>query len=188
MNRRLQCFAMMLPFSLTVAGCMLDSQTPATSSVTLGAAPYGRGALGTLTYRAVDLLLAGAPEVTPTTPLLVGSISDAQHVDHTSTLGNIVSDMIRTRIAQDGHTTQEIRLRSAVAFNQGEGEFLFSRNRRALMAPANAAAIVTGTYAVGSEMLYISLKLVSATDARIISGADFVVPLTDVVGMLPHDT
>jgi hypothetical protein len=102
-------------------------------------------------------------------------------------LGNIVADMIRTRLVQDGHTAQEIRLRSAIGFSHGEGEFLLSRNRHALMAPANAAGMVTGTYAVGSETLYVSLKLVSATDARIISAADFVVSLRDVWGMLHHD-
>jgi hypothetical protein len=145
-----------------------------------------RGDLGTLTYRAVDLILASAPEVTADTPLIVASISDAQHIDTSSPFGNIVSDMIRTRVVQDGHSASEIRLRSAINF-KGAGEFLLSRNRHALMPAPSAAAIVTGTYAAGSDSLYVSLKLVSASDARIISGADFVVPLRDVWGMLPHD-
>jgi hypothetical protein len=93
--------------------------------------------------------------------------------------------MVRTRLTQDGHTTSEMRLRRDVAFNKGEGEFLLSRNPHALMAPPNAAAVVTGTYAASVENLYVSLKLVSATDAHIISGADFVVPIKDVVGLLP---
>jgi hypothetical protein len=187
MNNRLRQFAMMLPLGLAIAGCAHDTTAPAISSVTLGASPYGRGELGTLTYRATDLMLAGAPEVTPVTPLIVASISDARNLDRSSALGNIVSDLIRTRLVQDGHAVREIRLRSAVGFSRGEGEFLLSRNRRALMAPPNAAGIVTGTYAVGSDSLYVSLKLVSASDARIISAADFVVPLGDVWGMLQPD-
>lgn len=125
--------------------------------------------------------------MTANTPLIVASISDAEHVDRSSALGNIVSDMIRTRLAQDGHTASEIRLRNAISFNRDEGEFLLSRNRRALMPAPNAAAIVTGTYAIGSDTIYVSLKLVSASDALIISGADFVVHLRDVWGMLPHN-
>ena len=54
------------------------------------------------------------------------------------------------------------------------------------MPPPNAAAMVTGTYAVGFEKVYVSLKLVSASDAHIISGADFAVPLLDVVGLIPQ--
>jgi hypothetical protein len=188
MNDTLRRFAVMLPLSLAAAGCANDSQLPATSSITQGARPYARGDLGTLTYRAVDLMLAAAPDVTPATPLIVASISDAKNVDSSSALGNIVSDMIRTRLVQDGHTASEIRLRRDIGFNKGEGEFLLSRNRRTLMAPPNAAGIVTGTYAAGSDSLYVSIKLVSAADARIISAADFVVSLRDVYGMLPPNT
>jgi TolB-like protein len=78
----------------------------------------------------------------------------------------------------------EIRLRSAISFNKGEGEFLLSRNRRTLMSPPDAAAVVTGTYATSDDRVYVSIKLVSATDAHILAGAGFVVPLRDVDGLL----
>jgi TolB-like protein len=142
------------------------------------------GDLGTLTYRAVDLMLASAPEVKGDTPLIVASVSDVENMDKSSALGNIVSDMIRTRLAQDGHTASEVRLRSAISFYKGEGEFMLSRNKRALMPAPSAAAVVTGTYAADTDMLYVSLKLVSASDAHIISGADFAVPLQNVWKLL----
>jgi FlgO protein len=172
--------------TLAVAGCAGDTRAPANGSVTTGASPYIRGDLGTLTYRAVDLLLAGAPDVAANTPLVVATIANVKDVDTSSPLGNIVSDMIRTRLVQDGHVATEMRLRSAVGFSRKEGEFMLSRNRRTLMPPPNAAAVVTGTYAAGFEEVYVSLKLVSATDARIISAADFAVPLLNVVGLLPE--
>jgi hypothetical protein len=78
-----------------------------------------------------------------------------------------------------------MRLRSAISFNKGTGEFMLSRNRRALMPAHSAAAIVAGTYAASYSQVYVSLKLISATDSHIIAGADFVVPLLDVVGLLP---
>lgn len=182
----LRRFAIVLPIGLAVAGCA-DINKPAIGSVTVGASPYVRGDLGTLTYRAVDLLLAGAPQITMQTPLIVGSISDADHVETSSALGNIVADMIRTRIVQDGHTATEFRLRNAVSFAHDDGEFLLSRNRRALLPPPDAAAVVTGTYAASAEKVYVSIKLISATDARILAGADFVMPLRDVLGLL-HST
>jgi hypothetical protein len=185
MNKHRRRFALVLPLALAAGGCVTDPDARATSSVTIGASAYVRGDISTLTYRAVDLMLAAAPEIGAGTPLIVASISDTEHVDTSSPLGNIVSDMVRTRLTQDGHTTSEMRLRRDVAFNKGEGEFLLSRNPHALMAPPNAAAVVTGTYAASVENLYVSLKLVSATDAHIISGADFVVPIKDVVGLLP---
>lgn len=178
--------ALALPLVLAAAGCAGDPDVHATSSVTIGASPYVRGDIGTLTYRAVDLMLASAPEVAAGTPLLVASIADTEHMETSSPLGNIVSEMIRTRLTQDGHTISEMRLRREVNFNKGEGEFLLSRNPRALMAPQAAAAVVTGTYAASFQKVYVSLKLVSATDAHIISAADFVVPINDVIGLLPQ--
>lgn len=171
---------------LAMTGCVDDPRGPADSTVTAGASPYVRGDLGTLTYRAVDLLLAGASDMQAGAPLVVTSIANVKNVDTSSPLGNIVADMVRTRLVQDGHVTTEMRLRNAVSFNSKEGEFLLSRNRRSLVPPPHAAAVVTGTYAVGFAKVYVSLKLISATDARIISAADFVVPALDVVGLLPE--
>jgi hypothetical protein len=186
MRDTLRRFAVVLPLGLAVVGCS-DINKPATSSVTVGASPYERGDLGTLTYRAVDMILAGAPQITAATPLIVGSISDAHHVGTSSALGNIVADMIRTRIVQDGHTATEYRLRNAISFDHDDGEFLLSRNRRALLPAPDAAAVVTGTYAASAEKVYVSIKLISVTDAHILAGADFVMPLRDVLGLL-HST
>lgn len=169
---------------LAMTGCAGDLRAPANSTVTAGSSAYTRGDLATLTYRAVDILLAATPETQEGAPLVVASIANVKDVDTSSPLGNIVADMVRTRLVQDGHVTTEMRLRNAVSFNRKQGEFLLSRNRRALVSPPLAAAVVTGTYAVGFDKVYVSLKLISATDARIISAADFVVPALDVIGLL----
>lgn len=179
----LRCIATSL--ALALAGCG-NTQAPADSSVTSGASPASRGDLGTLTYRAVDILLAGAPDVGASTPLVVATISDVQDIETSSALGNIVADMIRTRLVQDGHSASEMRLRNAVSFSKKQGEFMLARNRHALMPPPSAAAIVTGTYAAGFDKVYVSLKLISVTDAHILAGADFAVSLLDVVGLLPQ--
>jgi hypothetical protein len=165
---------------LALTACADDPPGDATSSST------GRRDLGGLVYRSVDLLLAGASSVAADTPIIVASISDTENVEASSPLGNIVAELIRTRLAQDGHQASEIRLRRSVSFGRGEGEFLLSRNRQALLPPHFAAAMVTGTYAAGYEMVYVSLKLVSAADGHIISGADFEVSLDQVGGLLPR--
>jgi TolB-like protein len=169
---------------LAAAGCVTDPNETATSSSGAGTASYQQPDLSTLTYRAVDLMLAAAPDVTSNTPLVVASLSDARNLEKSSALGNIVADMIRTRLAQTGHRTSEVRLRSAMSLKRGDGEFLLSRNRGALMSAPTAAAVVTGTYATSYEKLYVSIKMISVDDGRILSGADFVVPLGDVLGLI----
>jgi TolB-like protein len=174
--------AMAAPLCVAAAGCVTDPNEAATSSVT--ATPYQQLDLSTLTYRAVDLILATAPDVTSNTPLVVASLSDAKNLEKSSALGNIVADMIRTRLAQTGHRTSEVRMRSAMSLRRGDGEFLLSRNRGALMPAPIAAAVVTGTYAMSYEKLYVSIKMISADDGRILAGADFVLPLGDVLGLV----
>ncbi|HBK06732.1 MAG TPA: hypothetical protein DDZ81_12820 [Acetobacteraceae bacterium] len=179
---RLRHILLVLP--LTVTGCLTDPNMLAESSVGMGASPYANGDLGTLTYRAVDIMLAGAPQVASATPLVVASIANTEKLDSSSPLGNIVADMIRTRLAQTGHSASEMRLRGSVSLGKGTGEFLLSRNRNVLMPAPPAAAVVAGTYAASFEKVYVSLKLISTDDSRILSGADFVVPRADLEGLL----
>jgi hypothetical protein len=184
MNFSLRMLAMVVPVCLAISGCVTDPDRDASSSTAPDRTAYERQDLGTLTYRAVDLMLAAAPEVTRTTPLIVASLTDARNLESSSALGNIVADMIRSRLAQTGHRTSEVRLRSAMSLKSGNGEFALSRNRGALMPAPNAAAVVTGTYAAGYEKLYVSLKLIAATDSHIVAAEDFVVPLHDILGLL----
>lgn len=185
MNGKIARHAIVTLLSLMVAGCMTDFNAAATSSKAASDSRYDQVGLSTLTYRAVDLIVASAPELSKKTPLVVASLSDAQNLDSSSALGNIVADMIRTRLTQTGYRTSEVRMRSAMNLKPGNGEFLLSRNRGTLMPAPSTAAVLTGTYASSYQKVYISLKLISSTDAHIVSGADFVIPITDAFGLDP---
>ena len=188
MRNHMSCFfrrvALVLPLALSVAGCVTDPQVRASSSVSVGASASIGGDLATLTYRAVDIMLAAAPRIGAATPLVVTSIANTEKLGSSSPLGNIVADMIRTRLAQTGHATSEMRLRGSVGLRRGKGEFLLSRDRHLLMPAPAAAAVVTGTYAASYGKIYVSLKIVSIDDSRILAGADFVVPRGDLEGLL----
>jgi TolB-like protein len=178
MRYKLRWFMFITPLCLAVAGCVAG---PTKSS----GPSYIVGDLPTLTYRGVDRIVVGATEITRDTPLVVASLSDAQNLEKSSALGNIVADMIRTRLVQNGYTTTEIRLRNSVSLQKDEGEFLLSRNSHAIVPPKNVVAILTGTYTASEEKVYISLKLIGVVDAHIIAGVDFVIPYEEVAGLLP---
>lgn len=169
-----------------MAGCTHQAQVPATGTTASGAPTCVEGDFGFLIYRAVDRILAAEPKLPADTPLIVTSIANVENLEESSALGNIAADLIRTRLAQDGHAVSEFRLRSGLSLKPGRGEFFLSRNSGALMPPPNVAAILTGTYAASFDKVYVSLKLISAVDAHIISGADFVVPYWNVAGLLPE--
>ncbi|MGD0105212.1 MAG: FlgO family outer membrane protein [Rhodopila sp.] len=173
----LRGLAVILPLSLAAAGCGVGDPT------VTGPQPYIVGDLATLTYRAVDKMVVSAPEIARDTPLVVTSLSDVQDLDRSSALGNIVADMIRTRLVQNGYTTSEIRLRNAIGLQIDDGEFVLSRSSKVILPPQHFAAILTGTYTAASEKVYISLKFISV-GGRIIAGVDYVVPRREVSPLL----
>ncbi len=138
--------------------------------------PAGRSDLGSLTYVALDRLMAGATAIGPDTPLVVATVTDVLRVDRGTRFGNLLADLIRTRLTQRGMTVSEPRLRATMRMAPSQGEFMLGRDTRHLVPPPAAAALLTGTYATGGRMVYVSLKLVSASNGRILSAADFAVP------------
>lgn len=141
------------------------------------------------TNRAVDGMLAQAPLLLAThSPAVVGSIADIRDVNQATPLGNIIAELTRSRLVQRGLPVSEMRLRTEVALEPGIGEMTLSRQRRQVYPPPVAAEIVTGTYAVASDAVYVSLKIVEADNARILAAMDFVLPRTpDVDTLLTSD-
>lgn len=169
-------FALLSAALLPLAACGLtEVDNSAVSSTAKGSAPAARADLGTLTYRAVDLMLAEAAAVPKGTPMVVATVSSVDDLNQAAALGNMVSDFVRSRLVQSGASVSEMRLRSAVNFNRN-GELLLSRAPGNLIRPPNTAIAVTGTYAVGYNRVYVSLKMVAVADGRIVAGADFSVP------------
>ncbi len=135
--------------------------------------------LEVVAYRAVDDMLAASPTLERSGgPVVVMSIADIRDVDHSTPFGNIVSDMIRTRLVQRGVSVTEMRLRSSVRLDRTDGELMLGRNRRTLLPSPVVAEVVTGTYALGQSEIYVSLKIVEANDAHILAATDFVTPRT----------
>ncbi len=158
---------------VAVAAC---ETREASSSVTLGATPPSGRELGRVTYAAVDRLLAAAPSVGRDTPLAVATLTDVQVIDSSAPFGHLVSDLVRTRLAQQGMNVSELRLRTAIRMHPQQGELMLARAPRDIVPPPAVSAVVTGTYAPAGELVFVSLRLVGATDGRILSAVDFAVP------------
>lgn len=172
--RRLGVMSLLL---IGLAGCGLtEVDNSANSSSAKGSAPAAKADLGTLTYRAVDLMLAEAAGVPAGTPMVVATVSNAEDLNQSAPLGNMVSDLVRSRLVQGGANVSEMRLRNAVRFDRRNGEMMLSRQTGALIRPPNTAIVVAGTYAAGYNRVYVSLKMVAVADGRIVAGADFSIP------------
>ncbi len=140
------------------------------------ARPESHGDLGSLTYRAGDRLVAAVPDITLGKAVVVGSIVDVQRVDRSQPFGSLVADLARTRLVQKGVPVEEMRLRSAILLDHKQGAMALSNDRESVRGAPAAVAILTGTFAAGDDLIFVSLKLVDESDARIVGAVDFAIP------------
>jgi hypothetical protein len=167
--------------SIATAGCtgFEDPQQFSCAQPPAGR-PYShhyKRTLPELTYAAIDkMTLCARPEISPNVPVIVSSLTDSRRLESSSTFGNIVADFARSRLAQNRMDVSEFRLRSAMLLKQDQGEMMLSRNPGDMVKPPPLySAVLTGTYAVGDDSVFVSLKLIRSDNAQILSAADFVV-------------
>lgn len=131
------------------------------------------------TYDAVDNLIEKSQiTVDRTKPILVASIVSVNNLEESSALGRLITEQISGRIVQLGYTTIEPKLRNSLAV-QGGGEWILSRDVKLLKSSYPAQAVVSGTYAVGSDQVHLNLKLIELTEGRILSAVDYVLPVSE---------
>ena len=139
-----------------------------------------------LTYAAIDKIAYCASNVvSDNVPITVSSITDTQHLDRSSPFGNLVADFARARLAENHKAVSEPRLRAELLMRPDEGEMFLGRDPAKLTTPHPLyAAVLTGTYGVGAQNVFVSLRLIRTDNAQILSAASFVVPRQEDVDTL----
>src|SRR5262249_18402071 len=118
-------------------------------------------------------------------PVLVATLSDVNDLGHSSALGRIMSEQIATALVRRGYAVPEMTLRQSVLVKEG-GEFMLSRDLRAMAPRQSGQAVVTGTYAVGARKVLVSLRVIRLADSRMIAAYDYDLPLGPNTDSLAH--
>lgn len=128
-------------------------------------------------------------------PVLIGTLNDVDKLERSSTFGRMVAEQISARFAQRGYNVAELKMRNSVNIKQGlgdpneSGEFLLSRDIGAISGEHQAAAAVTGTYAVAGKEVMVNLKMIDVATGKVISATDFSVPLdSNIRGLIGNDS
>ncbi|MCF6354977.1 MAG: hypothetical protein L3J26_07710 [Candidatus Polarisedimenticolaceae bacterium] len=131
-----------------------------------------------INYAAADNLIASAAGVLTTSqPLLITSFVNIDDLRASSTFGRITSEQIGSRFSQSGYPVIEMKLRSSVFIKEQSGEFILSRVLKSLSTSHDAQAVLAGTYAVGSNVVYVTSKLIRTSDGVILSSYDYTLPM-----------
>jgi len=109
--------------------------------------------------------------------LIVTSFANIDDLKKSSTFGRIVAQQVGSGFSSEGHHVIELLLRDTVYIGVKEGEFLLSRALKDLSLEHDAQAAIVGTYAVGENNVYVTTKVIRASDSVVLASQDFVLPL-----------
>jgi len=109
--------------------------------------------------------------------ILVASLVNIDDVQTSSTFGRIMAEQIGSRVSQRGYKVIELKLRGNVFVQEQTGELLLSREILEISLSHDAHAVIVGTYAEGKHVVYVTTKLIRASDAVILASHDYSIPV-----------
>ncbi|GGY97022.1 FlgO family outer membrane protein [Pseudoduganella plicata] len=133
-------------------------------------------------YTAADkLLMQLSGKLAADKPLIMATVVNIDALDQTSTLGRLVSEQISTRMAQGGLKMLEMKLRNNVYLKRNQGELMLTREIGEVAQTHNAQAVVVGSYAETSDMVFINIKVVQPQSNFVLAGHDYVLAKEGIV-------
>jgi TolB-like protein len=133
-------------------------------------------------YAAADkLLMQLSGKLAADKPLIMATVVNIDALDQTSTLGRLVSEQISTRMAQGGLKMLEMKLRNNVYLKRNQGELMLTREIGEVAQTHNAQAVVVGSYAETSDMVFINIKVVQPQSNFVLAGHDYVLAKEGIV-------
>jgi TolB-like protein len=157
---------LLVGLSMTMASCASFSREAS------------RDDLGSLFYIAAEQLAERSNATLATDrPLLVTTMVSSDDLKQSATFGRLASEMIASRLTQQGFYVRDITYTRAVSFSPETGVLALSREAAQLSASVNAQAIVVGTFAVAGSEIWLNVRLLKADDGKILSSVDVEIPL-----------
>ena len=129
-------------------------------------------------HQAAEALIQESLEnLSPSKPLLAASFANIDNLNQTSSFGRIISQQFATAFSNRDFQLVEMLLRKDVYIKQQGGEFLLSREVKALGEVHDAQAVIVGTYAVGKNSVFITAKVIDVQRSTVIAAHDYQLPL-----------
>lgn len=133
-------------------------------------------------YKAADSLMNQlSGKLQADKPLIMATIVNIDALEQTTTLGRLISEQLSTRLAQGGLSMVEMKLRNNVYLKRNQGELMLTREIGEVATTHNAQAIVVGSYAETSDMVFINIKVIQPNTNFVMAGQDYVLAKEAIV-------
>ena len=80
-------------------------------------------------------------------------------------------------MTQMGYGVLELKVRNGIYMKRNEGELLLTREIKEVATTHNAQAVIVGTYAESSALVYVNLKIVNPATSVVLAAYDYALPL-----------
>ena len=110
-------------------------------------------------------------------PLIVATVVNIDALDSSSTLGRVISEQVSARFTLAGLHMVEMKFRNNVYMARDQGEMMLTRELRDIASSHHAQAVIVGTYAQSSEMVFVNLKVIQPETNIVLAAHDYVLPL-----------
>ncbi|MBL8481268.1 MAG: hypothetical protein JNJ60_03665 [Rhodocyclaceae bacterium] len=167
--------ALSLALVLGIAACATTQEEPSYQSV-------ANSEFVAANYLAADMLIARLDaRIRSDQPLIAATVVNIDALEHSSTLGRVVSEQVAGRFAQRGYRIVEMKFRNSVYMKRTEGELVLTRELNEVARSHNAQAVVLGTYAHDTKAVYLNLKVVQPGSNVVLAVYDYVLPMNEGV-------
>lgn len=161
--------------ALMTAGCATD--TPAARK-DLSYEDAAANPLIPANYAAATSLLTRLNgQLAPGQPLIAATVVNIDALDRSSTLGRLISEQVSARFTLAGHRMIEMKFRNNVYMARDQGELMLTREIRDIASSHNAQAVIVGTYAQSSDMVFVNLKVIQPETNVALAVHDYALPL-----------
>lgn len=117
--------------------------------------------------------------------VVVTTPADLSDLERASPLSRLLGQELSTALVALGYNVQEIRKASDIMFSRGQGEFVLTRDVRALAtARATVTLVVAGTYVVTPGGVRFAIEVIDARNNNIVAAANRTLPMDATVGAL----
>ncbi len=129
-------------------------------------------------FAAADHLMRnGLMDLSPHSRLLVTTVADIDNLTDSTPLGRLVGEQLAVRFAQKGYTVTEAKLYNHIILMPYRGEFVLTRYLRETGLAQTADIAVAGTYAVGKDTVYVTLKMLDCQTSKVIASHAYTLPI-----------
>lgn len=141
-----------------------------------------------LNHDAADIIYSniGKYELSKKSPVYVRPFTNQEDPADTSIFGRVMTEQVVDRLVQHGVliTTGKPKA-SDYTYSRGFNSSNYhTMNEKKLAELPARAAMLTGTYVIGDEHIYMSAKIIRLIDSAVISGQNWTLPINDNVRQL----